>query len=152
MQVELHRITTRDGCRLDGIWQAATRPTRIGLDACLLVHGTGGNFYNSTLLEFFADRLRALGVGVLRINTRGHDGISTTLRAMNAPRVMMNRSISHAGTPFAILRSALSASDAQDNSRIFMASPRLPLCAAPPPHRADSQQAVRIHGPDPFQI
>jgi alpha/beta superfamily hydrolase len=78
MQVELLRVTTRDGCRLDGIWQAATQPTHIGLDACLLLHGTGGNFYSSTLLEFFADRLRDLGVGVLRINTRGHDGISTT--------------------------------------------------------------------------
>src|SRR5262245_61693119 len=78
MQVELVRVTTRDGCRLDGIWQGATQAPRIFLDACLLVHGTGGNFYSATLLEFFADRLRELGVGVLRINTRGHDGISTT--------------------------------------------------------------------------
>jgi pimeloyl-ACP methyl ester carboxylesterase len=41
-----------------------------------MIHGTGGNFYTSTLFEALGARLLALGCGVLRVNTRGHDGIS----------------------------------------------------------------------------
>jgi pimeloyl-ACP methyl ester carboxylesterase len=49
----------------------------LGIDACLLVHGTGGNFYGSTLFDSLAERLLAAGVAVLRINTRGHDLMSS---------------------------------------------------------------------------
>ena len=77
MLVELVQVTTRDGVRLDGAWQAAGRPPEVALDAVAFFHGTGGNFYGSTLFDAFAERLLALGVGVLRVNTRGHDGIST---------------------------------------------------------------------------
>jgi pimeloyl-ACP methyl ester carboxylesterase len=79
MIVDLVRVTTRDGVQLDGSWQAAAGPSQIGVDALVLIHGTGGNFYGSTFFDLLAERLRGLGCGVLRINTRGHDGISTAV-------------------------------------------------------------------------
>ena len=79
MLVNLVQTTTTDGIRLDGVFQAPAKPHAAGLDVdgWCLVHGTGGNFYSSTLLEACAERLLDLGCSVLRINTRGHDGIST---------------------------------------------------------------------------
>src|SRR5205823_12642967 len=77
MLVDLVQVTTRDGFRLDGAYLAPSGPKSLPLDALCFVHGTGGNFYSSTLFDALTDRLRALGCGVLRINTRGHDGIST---------------------------------------------------------------------------
>jgi dienelactone hydrolase len=70
---------TRDGVRLDGSLQspaAGIRP-RLSADAFLFVHGTGGSFYSSTLVDSFAERFLELGVAALRINTRGHDLMST---------------------------------------------------------------------------
>jgi pimeloyl-ACP methyl ester carboxylesterase len=49
----------------------------VGVDGFCLVHGTGGNFYGSTLFDELAERLLDLGSAVLRVNTRGHDGVST---------------------------------------------------------------------------
>jgi pimeloyl-ACP methyl ester carboxylesterase len=85
--VDLVQVTTRDGVRLDGAWQAAGRPPEVALDAVAFFHGTGGNFYGSTLFDAFAERLLALGVGVLRVNTRGHDGISTAQTARGGRRL-----------------------------------------------------------------
>jgi dienelactone hydrolase len=51
-----------------------------------VVHGTGGNFYSSTLFDGFAERLLALGCTVLRVNTRGHDGISSAWTARGGRR------------------------------------------------------------------
>ncbi|MBX3414649.1 MAG: alpha/beta fold hydrolase [Pirellulales bacterium] len=84
MQVDLVHITTADGLRLAGALQVpppisdAAPPTRPALDAIVCVHGTGSNFYASTLMETIAARLVELGIAALRVNTRGHDGISTT--------------------------------------------------------------------------
>src|SRR3954468_10648220 len=81
MLVELVQVTTRDGVRLDGMFQApgdSTSP-RPPVDAVCFVHGTGGNFYSSTLFDSLAGRLLEWGCGVLRVNTRGHDGISTAV-------------------------------------------------------------------------
>src|SRR5437764_4721477 len=64
----------------------ATSAGPISVDAFCLVHGTGGNFYSSTLFDVFADRLLRLGCGVLRVNTRGHDGISTAATARGGRR------------------------------------------------------------------
>jgi pimeloyl-ACP methyl ester carboxylesterase len=75
--VDLVQVTTRDGVRLDGMYQATSGSAALAVDAFCLVHGTGGNFYSSTLFDALGERLRALGCGVLRVNTRGHDGIST---------------------------------------------------------------------------
>src|SRR5438093_261562 len=79
--VELVQTTTRDGVRLDGALQLPwghSQPV-LGCDAFCLVHGTGGNFYSSTLFDSVAEMLRGLGCAVLRVNTRGHDGISTAV-------------------------------------------------------------------------
>jgi len=77
MLVDLVHVTTRDGVRLDGVYQAPTRTTSTDVDGVLLVHGTGSNFYGSTLFDSLAECLLTLGVGVLRVNTRGHDLVST---------------------------------------------------------------------------
>ncbi|MBS0262801.1 MAG: alpha/beta hydrolase [Planctomycetes bacterium] len=75
--MELHRVETADGWILDGaLWPATTAPCA-PLDAFLLIHGTGSNFYASGVLETFARQAVAGGTSVLRINTRGHDGLCT---------------------------------------------------------------------------
>jgi pimeloyl-ACP methyl ester carboxylesterase len=84
----LVQTTTRDGVRLDGAYQAAAAPGSAGLpiDAIVFVHGTGGNFYSSTLFDALAERLLSLGVGVLRANTRGHDLMCTASTARGGVR------------------------------------------------------------------
>lgn len=79
MLVELVQITTRDGVRLDGMYQSAPSPTvaEVPLDVVVFVHGTGSNFYGSTLFDQLGERLLSLGCAVLRVNTRGHDLVST---------------------------------------------------------------------------
>jgi len=84
--VDLVQTSTRDGVCLDGMFQAASVPPAVPLDALCFVHGTGGNFYSSTLFDALAERLLAMGVGVLRVNTRGHDGISTAVTAKGGRR------------------------------------------------------------------
>ena len=77
MQVELVRVTTRDGLFLEG---ALFAPPKIGkepIDGCLLIHGTASNFYAPGVLEVFAVGAAARGITALRINTRGHDGVAT---------------------------------------------------------------------------
>jgi pimeloyl-ACP methyl ester carboxylesterase len=76
---DLIQTTTRDGVGLDGAFQVPVRNGSAGLavDAVCFLHGTGGSFYSSSLLDLLARRLLDLGIGVLRANTRGHDLIST---------------------------------------------------------------------------
>jgi pimeloyl-ACP methyl ester carboxylesterase len=86
--VDLVQTTTRDGLRLDGALQppAEHAARALAIDAFCLLHGTGGSFYSSTLLEGFAERLRALGCWVLRANTRGHDLVSSAATARGGRR------------------------------------------------------------------
>jgi pimeloyl-ACP methyl ester carboxylesterase len=77
--VDLVQTTTRDGVRLDGAFLAAPSAPAVPADTFCLVHGTGGNFYSSSLFDSLTERLFGLGCGVLRVNTRGHDGISNAL-------------------------------------------------------------------------
>jgi dienelactone hydrolase len=88
MIVDLVQTTTRDGVRLDGALQtpAGAPPAALGLDGFCFVHGTGGNFYGSTLFDAFAERLLGLGCAVLRVNTRGHDGVSTAVTGRGGRR------------------------------------------------------------------
>ena len=79
MNVDLVRVTTRDGFHLDGVWQTSTLERKLDLDAVCFIHGTGGNFYGSSMFDLFAEKFLNLGCGVLRVNTRGHDGISTAV-------------------------------------------------------------------------
>jgi pimeloyl-ACP methyl ester carboxylesterase len=89
MLVDLVQTTTRDGVRLDGAYQAPARPgaASLDVDAFVFVHGTGGNFYSSTLFDALADRLLALGAGVLRANTRGHDLMSNAATSRGGRRL-----------------------------------------------------------------
>jgi len=52
-----------------------------------MVHGTGGNFYSSTLFDSLAARLLELGCAVLRVNTRGRDLMSTAVTTKGGRRL-----------------------------------------------------------------
>ncbi len=88
MLVDLVQTTTRDGVRLDGAYLPPSRgsaPT-LSVDAFCFLHGTGGNFYTSTLFDELGQRWCSLGCGVLRVNTRGHDLVSTALTGQGGRR------------------------------------------------------------------
>jgi alpha/beta superfamily hydrolase len=89
MIVDLVSVTTRDGVRLDGILQLPAPSLRAewGIDAVCLVHGTGGNFYGSTLFDAIAEQCLLRGCAVLRANTRGHDVISNAVTARGGRRL-----------------------------------------------------------------
>jgi alpha/beta superfamily hydrolase len=89
MLIDLVQTTTRDGVRLDGAYQVPQQPGAAGLnlDAFVFIHGTGSNFYSSTLFDALAETLLSLGCGVLRANTRGHDLMSTTSTARGGRRL-----------------------------------------------------------------
>jgi pimeloyl-ACP methyl ester carboxylesterase len=72
---ELVRVETDDGLFLDGALQRPRDAGPLPVDAFLLLHGTGSNFYTPGVLESFARQAVAYGAAVLRVNTRGHDGI-----------------------------------------------------------------------------
>ena len=78
-QVELVRTTTADQVRLDGALEAATVDSGSAqqLDAMILLHGVGSNFYGSILMESLAAAFVQAGITALRVNTRGHDMVST---------------------------------------------------------------------------
>jgi alpha/beta superfamily hydrolase len=84
--VDLVQTTTRDDVRLDGAFQAPSAAAAVSVDAFCFLHGTGGNFYGSTLFDSLAERLVQLGCAVLRANTRGHDGISTATTSRGGRR------------------------------------------------------------------
>ena len=71
-QVELVRATTEDLVRLEGALQTAVvdsgSPQQ--LDAMILLHGVGSNFYGSMLMESLAGALVQMGISALRVNTR----------------------------------------------------------------------------------
>jgi pimeloyl-ACP methyl ester carboxylesterase len=79
---EIVEATTSDGIRLHGAYypapsSAVPSPSEVELDAVLLLHGAGGNFYGSTLFASLLPPLRQLGLAVLTVNTRGHDAVSS---------------------------------------------------------------------------
>ena len=81
--MRFERVETEDGLRLDGARvDPATRslgsPARWSAHAgFLFVHGTGSNFYHAGVLQRFAERVAENGGTAWRVNTRGHDGMST---------------------------------------------------------------------------
>ena len=86
--VELVRVTTADGVRLDGAWQLPEQTAEHpACDAVLLVHGTGANFYASSLLSAAAQHFQGRGVPTLLANTRGHD-ILYTASTSAGPRLL----------------------------------------------------------------
>ncbi|MGE0609019.1 MAG: alpha/beta hydrolase [Pirellulales bacterium] len=88
MLVDLVRVSTADGLRLEGAMRSPADSTtaEIPIDAFLLLHGTGGNFYGSTMFDALADGLLALGSAVLTANTRGHDVVSHAASSAGAMR------------------------------------------------------------------
>jgi pimeloyl-ACP methyl ester carboxylesterase len=89
MLLDLVQTTTRDGIRLDGSFQSpgALGSASLSLDSVCLVHGTGSNFYSSTLFDSLAARFLELGCAVLRINTRGHDLMSNAATPKGSRRL-----------------------------------------------------------------
>lgn len=83
LTTELATTFAADGLRLDGALHRSTdvppREPATPVDAVLLLHGTGSNFYGSRFLTFLAERFAAAGIACLIANTRGHDMISTAL-------------------------------------------------------------------------
>lgn len=72
MWVELVQ-TRADGIRLDGALAPTSAPAQLGVDAVLCLHGTGSNFYGSSLFASLTPAWLAAGAAVLTVNTRGHD-------------------------------------------------------------------------------
>lgn len=81
MQGELVSATTSDKVRLDGLFcEPIPGPKQLNCDAVLLVHGLGGNFYQSRLLKHFARSATQRSMTALLVNTRGHDYLNSTTR------------------------------------------------------------------------
>ncbi len=83
MNGELVSTVTSDFVRLHGMYRSSSArlvtSTETGsVDAAVLVHGLGGNFYSSRLLLHLANTLCELGISVVVVNTRGHDMVNTT--------------------------------------------------------------------------
>jgi len=102
MLAELVQVSTADGIKLHGALHPATEPAgsrtrqsselgdfdelpnsgNIGYettcDAALLLHGTGSNFYSSSLWQGLIPQLTAAGLATLAVNTRGHDLATAT--------------------------------------------------------------------------
>lgn len=81
MLAEIVQTTTADGLSLHGaLHQRKERDGSVSqqrsVDAVLVLHGVGGNFYNSVLLSAVTQHLVDSGITVLQANTRGHDFVS----------------------------------------------------------------------------
>ncbi|HEV3022638.1 MAG TPA: hypothetical protein VGX76_09220 [Pirellulales bacterium] len=63
MKTELVHVTTSDGLRLDGALHAPEhgQSSALGVDAFLLLHGTGSNFYGSALFAAVIPRCLQMG-------------------------------------------------------------------------------------------
>src|ERR1700759_329512 len=87
--VELIEIRTADGVRLDGALanpqSGADSNQQLPVDVVLTVHGTGSNFYGSSLVGPLVGKLLADGLSVLSANTRGHDPVSNAA-TMQGPK------------------------------------------------------------------
>jgi pimeloyl-ACP methyl ester carboxylesterase len=75
MQVEIVRVTTADGVRLEGVRRQPYKVdgSTLPIDVVILHHGVGGNFYNPGFIDVMAERFLERGCAVIRVNNRGHD-------------------------------------------------------------------------------
>ncbi|HEY5311356.1 MAG TPA: alpha/beta fold hydrolase [Pirellulales bacterium] len=77
MPLELVEAAMPDGLRLYGALHTADRAApQAQSTAALLLHGTGSNFYGSSLWAGLIPRMLEWGLAALAVNTRGHDGVS----------------------------------------------------------------------------
>jgi pimeloyl-ACP methyl ester carboxylesterase len=76
MLVDLMSTTASDGMRLDGAFfspaQGKVRPGPV--DAIMLIHGSGGNFYTAST-KTMAEDLRNRGYACLSLNSSAHDTV-----------------------------------------------------------------------------
>jgi pimeloyl-ACP methyl ester carboxylesterase len=79
--MELARCHTDDHVRLEGLWYPAGGKRHPAIDAVIMSHSVGGNFYAPGFYEDSVDRLNAMGVAVARVNNRGHDMVNRASRA-----------------------------------------------------------------------
>lgn len=87
MLAELVSTTTPDGIKLHGALHSAQGEPHATLDAVLLLHGTGSNFYSSSLWHGLIPRLNEFGLTCLAVNTRGHD-LATATHALGKRRMI----------------------------------------------------------------
>ncbi len=84
--VELVKVVCRDGLRLDGVYESPAEGVECQ-GAVICLHGAASNFYGGTMFERLSPLFRTRGWGVLRVNTRGHDGYFATRTAAGAVRL-----------------------------------------------------------------
>ncbi len=85
MLVELVKVQTTDGVRLDG---ALSSPQSAACDTLVIcLHGVGGNFYGSRMMAELAEAIAGDSVACLRVNTRGHDYCYTGMSRMGVRRL-----------------------------------------------------------------
>lgn len=73
--MELVQTVTSDGVKLDGAMLKSESNCSVPIDAALLLHGVGSNFYQSRFYKQLSPTLLRLGCSVLWSNNRGHDAI-----------------------------------------------------------------------------
>jgi len=90
-------VTASDGLRLDGALHLPPLDSapQHSIDAALVLHGTGSNFYGSRFLAAIAERIVGWGAAALVVNTRGHDQIGSAL-VRNADGTTGSRTIGSA--------------------------------------------------------
>lgn len=79
MRTDLVEAAMPDGLRLAGaLYEAQPDASidRLALDVVLALHGTGSNFYSSSLWAALVPVVTDWDVSVLAVNTRGHDNVS----------------------------------------------------------------------------
>tara|TARA_Y100001954_G_scaffold36058_4_gene35003 strand:- start:171 stop:1094 length:924 start_codon:yes stop_codon:yes gene_type:complete len=94
MLVELVKVQTTDGVRLDGAWnKAATLNSnqdssgKESKSLVLCLHGVGSNFYGSRMMSEVAEAVADWGYDCLRVNLRGHDYCYTGMSRMGIRRL-----------------------------------------------------------------
>jgi len=78
MSCSLVRVKTTDGVELQGLHFPCEHDPRKSI--VIHLHGTWGNFYGNSFIDYFADHYTKNGVSFLTVNTRGHDEGSNTER------------------------------------------------------------------------
>ena len=71
----------------NGLFRRGQTDPASSVDAALILHGLGGNFYSSKLNLRLAASLHQMGISVVLGNTRGHDGVSTNTVAGRAKTI-----------------------------------------------------------------
>ena len=85
MIVQLVKVQTSDGVRLDGALNQANSQAARNLVICL--HGVGSNFYGSRMMSELALAIADWNADCLRVNTRGHDYCYTGMSRMGVRRL-----------------------------------------------------------------